>query len=294
MKIAILSKFNYHYECFGFLLELYKSHSITFYISNDGDVYDWITYYKTLYPDFNIKIDKFKKVILKKYDLIFKLSSNDKCLCHSKIISILHKNALRFKCISNKYITLTPYIQSNDNITYIFPIFKPIVTYSTNNIITLIGDYKNDHMDDDTDKFIEQNQNYIFNFIIRINTRDPNYTNILKHPNVNILHNIKTPELVNIINSSKYILSKKYINIDRFSGQLGLSISFEKPLIIDTKTASVYNLPGIYFKKNYNEIGKLSDISDKQYNSIIKQIQKFKETTLTNNLNIINKFKNKI
>jgi hypothetical protein len=53
--------------------------------------------------------------------------------------------------------------------------------------------------------------------------------------------------MVDLINKSKYILSKKFINYDRFSGQLSLAMSFEKPLIIDLKTKNNYNLPGIPF-----------------------------------------------
>ena len=67
-----------------------------------------------------------------------------------------------------------------------------------------------------------------------------------------------------LIINSKFILSKKIINYDRFSGQLTLAMSYEKPLIIDIKTKK-YNLPGIQFHKNYSEIGKLDNITDEKY-----------------------------
>ena len=81
-------------------------------------------------------------------------------------------------------------------------------------------------------------------------------------------------------------MSKKYINFDRFSGQLGLAISFEKPLIIDSNTQQAYQLPGFSFDKNYSELDSLDSITDEEYNTKIEDIQKFKKKGLENNINI--------
>ena len=76
---------------------------------------------------------------------------------------------------------------------------------------------------------------------------DNTYDNLIKHSNVVVLYSVNTNKLVEIINNSKFILSKKYINYDIYSGQLGLAMSFEKPMIIDFKTANSYNLAGFIF-----------------------------------------------
>ena len=89
--------------------------------------------------------------------------------------------------------------------------------------------------------------------------------------------------MIDMVHNSKYILSKKYINYDRFSGQLGIAISHEIPLIIDIKTKNNYKLPGITFNENYSDIDNLDDITDEQYSSLKKEIKLFKDNILENN-----------
>jgi len=96
---------------------------------------------------------------------------------------------------------------------------------------------------------------------------------------------------VDMLNNSKYVLSKKYINYDRFSGQLGLAISLVKPLIIDAKTAEAYSLPGVTFIKNYSEIGDIDLIDELQYRKLTRETASFKHTHLENNDAIFMKFR---
>ena len=285
MKIAIVSKMGSggHMECLGFLLELLRNFSVTIFFQNGSDRYNWMDYYKTIYNfnsfnHLNININEFNKII--------KLSNNDDCLMNEDTISLLH-----LKCLINsnnksrKFISLTPYI-SGDNIYYIFPIFKPVIRRFTSNIVLFVGYYLNSNFDEDTTLFIERNPEYHFIFII---WAEKEYNKLKKYKNVTVLHDVKTNNLIDYVNNSKYIMSKKYINYDRFSGQLGLAMSFEKPMFIDSKTATSYNLPGFVFNSNYNELGKISNISDDSYNNMIHNIKKFNETTLNNNkLNINN------
>ena len=108
-----------------------------------------------------------------------------------------------------------------------------------------------------------------------------------KYPNGKWYCRIPTLQMIDIIKNSKYILSKKYINYDRFSGQLVIAASFEKPLIIDEKTQKIYNLPGIPFKKNYTEVGKLSDINDEKYEQLVAQTKDFKMKTIEENRKLL-------
>jgi len=284
MSIAIVSNNNNHGVCLGFLLEIMKDYNITLFITQMGDEYKWIEYYKTLYNfetiyNLNINVNNYKKVI--------KLTSSDECLYNEDTISILHLQSIKhINNNSKKFISLSPYI--NDvNISYMFPIYKPKIINNNNNkkIVTFIGYYMNSNIDLDTDFFIKNNLEYKFIFIT---WGDNKYDNLNKHNNVVVLHSVNTNKLVEIINNSKFILSKKYINYDRYSGQLGLAMSFEKPLIIDFKTANSYNLPGFIFNKNYNEIGKLDTITDETYNSIVESIKIFNNDTLQKNKQTIN------
>lgn len=283
MKIAIVSKIG-HMECIGFLLELLKNCEVTIIINTSTDKHNWLEYFKSLYNfniDYNFNINN-------KYDQIFKLTSNDDCLYSENSISLVHlKENQYINNKSKKYISLTPYIRGDD-ISYMFPIFKPSIIKSNSKIITMIGYYNNSNIDDDIIMFIKNNLDYQFIFVIWGDNY--NNSNLKNNANVKILNSISTSELIQIINNSKYILSKKYINYDRFSGQLGLAMSFQKPMIIDYKTSVSYKLPGIIFNKNYCEINKLNDISDEKYNSIIEEIKIFNNNVLYNNTQIMKSF----
>ena len=120
MKIAIIGKFNYHLECAAFILEMYNNNNIDIYITPGTNKFKHIEYYTTIF-NFNVIYDKFKKDILDNYDKIFKLTSNDNCLDDKNIISILHLDGKSQRnCKSEKYISLTPYVNGN-NIHYTFP-----------------------------------------------------------------------------------------------------------------------------------------------------------------------------
>lgn len=279
MKIAIIGKFNFHLECAGFLLEMYNDNNIDIYITPKTNKFNHIEYYSTIF-NFNVIYNDFNKNILHNYDKIFKLTSNDNCLDDKKIISILHLDGpAHRRCNSKKFISLTPYINGT-NIYYTFPIYQPIITNGLKSkIITMIGYYNDNNIDNDLLKFINLNNNYTFNFIIW----GGNGNKLKNIKNVNYYSSVKTNIMINILNNSKYVLSKKKINYDRFSGQLGLAMSHEIPLIIDIKTKNSYKLPGITFHKNYCEINNLDDITDEKYNSLKKEIKLVKDNILENN-----------
>ena len=284
MKIAIIGRFDFHLECIAFLLEIYNNNSnnIDIYISTKSDKFNFIEYYLTIF-NFNVIYDKFKKDILDNYDKIFKLTSNDNCLDDKNIISILHLDGKSQRnCKSEKYISLTPYVNGN-NIHYTFPIYRPKITnFSKSKIITMIGYYYDNHVDNDLLRFINLNNNYTFNFIIW----GGNNNKLKNIKNVNLYSGVKTNIMVDMLNNSKYVLSKKYIYYDRFSGQLGLAMSHEIPLIVDTRTKNNYKLPGITFDENYCEIGVLDNISDEKYNALKNEVKFFKDNTLENNIKI--------
>ena len=286
MKIAIVGSFDFHLECIGFLLEMSYSNNIDVYLGKKSDKYNWIEHYLTIY-NFNVIYDNFHSDIINNYDKIFKLSSNDKCLDDKKIISIFHlDNKATRNCKSEKLISLTPFIKG-DNIHYIFPIYSPILIDNSNinKFVTMIGYYKNENIDNNTINFINTNNNYTFIFIV---WGDSNYSNLRNLKNVKLLSNVKTNVMNNIINDSKFILSKKVINYDRFSGQLSIAMSYEKPLIIDRKTKYAYNLPGITFNNNYSEVGCLDDITDEKYTLLKNEIKSLKNKIILENKNTFN------
>lgn len=282
MKIAILSGFNFHLECLSFILEQFIDDEVVVYINND--IYNTIEYYKTLY-NFDVKFNKFSNKIINNYDTVFKLTSNDPCLNHQNIISILHLQGKQLDCKSVRLLSLTPCIHGS-NIFYTFPVFCPTIKETNSNQITMIGLYDEESFDQDTIQFIHANHNYTFNFIIR--HYNNHYEKIKSIQNVHLYIGLSTPKMVDIIYNSKYILSKKNIKHNRFSGQLGLAVSFEKPLILDCQTKKTYNLPCLSFDKKYGEIGKLDNICN--YDELKNNIKAKKKEMLKHNKKIFRQF----
>ena len=150
MTIAIVGRFKYHLECIGFLIEaLHKKNDfhIYIYISQDTDKFGYVEYFQSIYPGrIRILYDEFTKLYGKKheYDKIIKLTSNDNCVDHQCVLSILHLyNPVQLNNKSTQYLSLTPYI-NNHEIFYTFPVIEPYkLTYDLvrkrQNIITLIG-----------------------------------------------------------------------------------------------------------------------------------------------------------
>lgn len=285
-KIAIFGSYPFHLECVGFLLETFKDSTIDIYLKKTIDKYNYMDYYSTLY-NFNIIYNNFSSNLINNYSIVFKLTSNDPCLEDKRVISILHLFVKKNICKSDKYISLTPYI-SGSNIYYTFPVYEPckLIKIQYSNIVTMIGHYLNKYFDIDTISFIKQNSNYKFQFIIN---GENDYPCLNGLTNVSVHRNITMTDMAKLISISKYILSKKYIHRDRFSGQLGLAMSFEKPLIVDLKTKIDYELTGITFENQYTEIGKLDDISNDIYNNLKKDVSVKKHTIINNNALLLKK-----
>jgi hypothetical protein len=190
--------------------------------------------------------------------------------------------------VSNKYISLTPYITGN-NISYMLPIYNPINTQICyNKEITMVGYFLNSWVDEDLRYFIE-NCNYNFNFIVWGNG---SYDNLTKYSNVKLHYNVSNYYLIDIINNSSYILLRNasYINYDRFTGMISLALSFKKPLILDERTKKAYNVPGIVYEKRYSELVNTlnTDVSMSIYENLVNSIDDLNKHAINKNKIIMN------
>jgi hypothetical protein len=280
MNIAIVSKFNFHYECIGFLCEVLKEHAISVYFH--GDHYGYIEYFRKLFPNI-IHIESsipLNNTIINSFDLVIKLSSNDNVVVDKKVVSILHLPNL--KDISEKYISLTNFIKGSDIIN-VFPTYRvPNLITKFGNIITFIGFFQDNWCDDDFNRFI-RNSKYQFNFIV---WASPSYPSLRSHPNIKVLERVDTNTLTSIISNSTFILSRKppHINYDRFCGCFTLATAFKKPLIVDKKTMETYGFPGIVFEKDYSEvIERLNTFTEEEYISLVNQVEEFRDISIKEN-----------
>jgi hypothetical protein len=290
MKIAIVSMFG-HYECLFFLCEILQEHKITLYIANNTRGEENILC-KTYSNIEVIKItEKLTENIVTLYDLIIKLSSNDDVIHHPNVISLLHLPSLKDN--SNRYISLTPFVEGN-NISYMLPVYTPIdVRRRYTKSITFVGYFLNMWVDEDLQYFIE-NSNHTFNFVV---WGDGNYDKLTRFSNVSVYCNTSTDHLNEIINNSSYILLRNasYINYDRFTGMISLALSFKKPMIVDKKTKDAYKIPGIVYEKRYSELINVlnNEISSVVYEKLVDSIEKFNKDVINKNKKMIHELFNK-
>jgi len=250
--------------------------------------YKWFEYYTDLYKDCKFVKDAFKDDVNSYYKLI-KLNSNDPIVCNEDSISILHfKSDMFVNNKSSSFISLCPFV-NGENIKYIFPVFRPVLTPSSKNIVIRLGYCTNACIDNETDIFIRNNMEYTFIYVV---WGGKSYSNLTKHQNVRVFHNIDTNHLVDLIQQSKFFLSRKVMNYDRYSSLLGMAVSFEKPLILDARTAQAYNIPGFVFHKDYTEIGKLSLITNNHYECTLNATRAFKTDMIQRNHSVLTQILN--
>ena len=284
MKFAIVSMFG-HYECLFFLCEILQEHEVTLYIGDNtrGEDLSLCKLYS------NLKIVKLKQKltneIISLYNVIIKLTSTDDVLNHPSVISILHMSS--FKDTSNRYISLTPFVEGK-NVSYMIPVYNPhCLRKCYNKSITFVGYFLNSWVDEDLQYFIE-NSHHTFHFIV---WGDGNYDKLTKYSNVNVYYNASSEHLNEIINNSSYILLRNasYINYDRFTGMISLALSFKKPMIVDKRTKEAYNIPGIVYEKRYSELIEAlnNDISPIVYDKFVDSIGEFNKDIINKNKRIM-------
>lgn len=262
MKIALLSTFNIHMCCVGFLLDIFKDDEIHVYFPYDRD--DYLEYYKSLYPTTKISLLNIKDYNKQDYNQSIKITASDPDVSEEGIISTAHlQEQVKPEF---KYITLTPWIKG-DNVKYIFPLYKGLNSISYNKVIVHIGFFVPRYSDEDTVKFIrESGYNFVF-------VGGDSYNGLNHLPNVRIINKLNTFELVNLINHSMFVMLRKepYQLTDRYSGAIGHAVSHKKPVIVQEYTADSYGLKGIIFKKEYCEVLEtVKNMNKESYDLLVK------------------------
>ena len=296
MNIAIVSNFYYHFECVGFLLEL-LSYDNNIFIHYKNDPLKYIEYFERLYDFKKEKISC--KDYLNQYDLLIMLSSNDSCFYNdakNKTIGILHLGGKDLERKVMNFITLWPSVKPKNNLEYVYtlPIYKGLKNNPTNTI-TYVGYFGNGYFDKDLINFVEKS-NYIFNFII-YGYHKKDIKEMKKHNNINqINQGISTNELINIINTSKFLLCRRwpFQKDNIFSGMITLGLSHNVPLILQNKV-NIANIPSISFNNGYSSvIDKVNNISNDDYSKLKKEMLEFCDITIEENKVKLNNYINKL
>lgn len=280
MKIALLSSHNLHMCCVGFLIHIFRDDEIDVFFPEDREKY--LEYYKSLYPTTKITLLNMKEYSKNSYNQSIKITESDPGVSSEGIISIAHLQE-QVKP-ENKYITLTPWI-SEENVKYVFPIYKGLFNKSYNKVIVHIGFFVPRYADEDTVRFI-RDSGYMFVF-----AGGDSYNGLNNLPNVRVINRINTFELVNLINNSMFIFLRKepYQLTDRYSGAIGHAVSHRKPVIVQEYTADSYGLKGLIFKKEYCEIlEELKNIDNEKYDLLVKEAEEVYEKKIEDNNDVKN------
>jgi hypothetical protein len=291
-KIAIATNYPFHLECVGFLLELLDNNDITVYYTADS--YGYLIYFKKMY---NFKKKNFQNFNENEYDIIIKLSANDngvKIQNIEKTLGVLHlgEPEQKFDKINLKnFITLSPYVKtkSANILQYILPIYRGIQSNNLNNNIVYIGMFNYTLFNADLLTFIK-NIKYNVLFIGGAPGQLRNLTNVKSLPKLN------TEQMVELLNSSKFILCRNssFFN-DRFTGAISLALSHNIPLIMEKKMADDYNIPSFNYNKNYSElIDKINNLTEEAYNVHKQELLNYSNITIKKNRLVINEILNNI
>ena len=290
MNIAIVSKFDYHFECLGFLLELLSAdNNIT--ICYEKELFDYISYFKSLYV-FNSDCLKNYKTNPHNYDLTILLTSHDSCMIpekRDKTIGILHLGGKNLEKDLKYFLTLYPNIKPKTNLEYIYtlPVYRGYKNYEdekNENMITYVGFFGKDYFDLDLQNFI-RSANYTFKFIIygynaKVLEEMKTFPNIIQ-----INQGINATELIKIVRKSKFLLCRKwpFQKDNIFSGMISLGLSQNVPLIMHNHINKA-NIPCLSFNKTYSSISEdINNISDEEYNDLKKEMYIFCETIIEEN-----------
>jgi len=280
MRVALLSTFNIHMCCVGFLLDIFKDDEIDVYFPDDRDKY--LEYYKTLYPESKITLKNISSYNKEDYNSSVKITANDPG--PEGTISTAHLQE-QVKP-DRKYITLTPWVKG-ENVKYIFPLYRGMNKVSYNKTITYIGFFVDKYLDNDTARFIVES-GYNFNFV-----GGDSYTRLNHIPNVRVRTRVNTFDLINMINDSMFVLLRKepYQLTDRYSGAIGHAISHKKPVIVQKYTADSYGLNGIVFEKEYCEVlDRVKNITKEEYEELLKVAEDTYNSILEVNKEVKNYF----
>ncbi len=279
MKVAIIGGFKFHLECAAFICELFPS-SVEINLYYHEEYFGYVPYFQMLYP--NLRAHKtFTQSDITSNNIIIKLTSNDPILEDERIISILHLH--KDQGYESRYIALSPFVlqptTAAKQIKYIFPIYRGIKCATYSKIITYIGYFQPDYLDEDLNQMIRKLPEYEFYFV----THNIDKRVFDAHKNVRCFPECSAIELIDFVSNSQYILNRhiRVSNFDRFSGALSIAVSHRKPLILSSHFAEVYGLPAITYDYMFCET--IDKIRGADYDAELDKLDAFIETQTLKN-----------
>ncbi len=284
MKIAIVNLFKGHTEVFGYIMEIFKDHQITYFYKDNIslDYYENISYFEKIYGDIKKEnIVEFEKNY-QLYDIIFFITMTSDVpgfvMNHKKTYGIIHVASRKSPYINN-YITLYPKQMENfkkniknKNFSQTYPFYNtPKFNNKEYKYILYIG-----NVFDNDDDIINLKNNIKYELI---------FFNIKN----NILDNKNMETLVKYLEKTIFILGKKtYYYDSTYSGSVTISYSFNVPIILKKEKLEEYGIDGIGFDKNYSElIDYINNVDFNKYNKLLSEMNEFKEKEIEKNRNFL-------
>jgi hypothetical protein len=261
-KIAFVSKLEYHYECLGFLLDMYThTFDVEVYHGDETNNEGYVQYFHKLYkyksfhwsrvPKFDI--DNFAVVIsLTAWDPVF--SSKD----NLRVTSIHHVNS-KVRPVSGtheRYIIMSPLAITSversarrirgSPYTFVLPVYTA-PEGERERMILCIGMFEDISV-------LDLLGFASYKIVIAKRWKDINPYN---HERIEYVYNSTADELANIIARASFIVVDKKNN--RLSGAISAALSHCTPMIIDAAKAIAYSFPSITYTSDISEIHDMVD-----------------------------------
>ena len=290
MKIALYNSDNGHHEVFGFLIELFKEHSISIFYNSDR--FGYINYFESIN---NKKLKHYSCDNLvnrhNRYDIIFVITMTSDLpgffsTIKNKVYGFLHAHHRKSPYIDN-YITLYPNqmiqfkqkIRDNSkNFKYMFPFYNTPnkIQFTNRKYILQIGNFF------DNDKDFE-------NFKTNVNYEIILFT---KGQRNGIKRDMRTTE--EYLNNALFILGRKTWHYDHsFTGSLTLAYSFNVPIILPKFKQQEYDVPCVTFNTEYSElIDYINNIDEYSYNKLLDEMNTKKKEEIKHNIQTIDAIMN--
>lgn len=326
MKIAYYEENTYHTEIIGSFLEYFSKINADIVIYNTLDKWSAIEYFQnfckfTVKPNTELvnEYQSFDKIIIGTYEnsstddfprrLLHSDTSTNCSILMDKIKNI-DQNKFVYIChLQNdinlnheNIIVLTPINLINPSIKYILPIHNFItdVVPNKNNILTIIGRFKDKNRD--TDDLVKLIKNYNhFDFCIHLFSRYKKFVpDVLfklanEYPNKFKIHlKTKTNILDKHLKNSKYILplvsKHSCYHKDRLTGNIPLAYNYNVPLIIDKTLQNIYGIENcVSYQNSLTEIiESVTKISEDEYNNLVSKMMEEKKNIISKNITTFN------
>jgi hypothetical protein len=224
-----------------FLLQIFIDRPVSIMTTEDKDKFGWlgfcaqIKHFTRLQPTRDIDYTRYE---------VFKITSHDLFINSPESIAIYH--LIKRRCASRRGLTFFPKI-AKPGIQFVLPVFRPPGITSaevrpSDRTVLLVGVHAPEDLraESPLGHLVRKNKDFHFHLVVGEHGRRA------KHqfpPNCTFHYALKTPELIKLFESTDLVLGRNNPYGDRYSGYLGIAVSFLKKMVVHRRIRKYYGCP---------------------------------------------------